>query len=72
MSVGHDPGDVREQVHPGILGLLIPHVHPLKAGPHCVQEYVGHHPEIVAGNPDVTVEPSQTEQNHLGLQNRKR
>ena len=40
VPVRHDSGDVREQVHPGVLGLFVPHVDPLEVGPHRVQENV--------------------------------
>ena len=68
MPVSHDPGDVGEEVHPGVLGLFVPHVDLLQVGAYCVKEYVGHHPEVVAGDAHVAVETSKPKQDHLGLE----
>ena len=55
VPMSHDPCDVWEQTHPGVLGVFVPHVHTLQVGPDSVQEDIGHHPKIVSGNTHVTV-----------------
>ncbi len=51
MSVGHDSGDVSEQLHPGVLGQLVERVAGRQIWLHSMQEDSAHHTEVVAGNP---------------------
>ena len=70
VTVGHDSCDVRKQVHPCVLCLLVPHAFRLQKRANGVKKDVGYHAEVVAGNANVTVEPAKSQQDYLGLKSR--
>ena len=62
VSVRHDPGDVAEELHPDVLGLLVPELLLLQVRLHGVAEDGAHHPEVVRGDARVAVELAQVQQ----------
>lgn len=62
VAVGHDPGDVSEELHPGVLDVLVPHPVVLEGRPHRVQEDGAHHAEVVRGDPGQPVVLAQPKQ----------
>lgn len=68
VPVCHHPGDVAEELHPDVLGLLVPPLALLQVRLHGVAEDGAHHAEVVGGDAGVSVELAQVQQVGRALQ----
>ena len=62
VPVRHDPSDVSEELHPHVLGLLVPALLVLQVRLDRVAEDGPHDAEVVGGDARVTVELAQVQQ----------